>query len=611
MSDKLTSLYVSIDQPFSSALAAFGLARLADDLLSRHAGDDRRVRICQRGTHYELQLDPSLDLAAPTRLPRDFLMPIATAKNAASLPRVDGVAPFDYDARRAEVGEYFELRKKATPAALRAAADDSPLRQRMDAIAPDGRWYAMATINQMQALISYNEVAALWLACRDCWPDLLAIIRSIWGAFPNDTAKAMAQWQALAKKRGLDAKGEVTASQVVNPEQGKGANRAKADTLTIGNQGAFWLAEAVKFAGLFVGAVPRTVSGVKDRKTYVLLPRELDYATHKHIFDAFQTALWPATAVKMDVLAALRYSKEFVSQYLAVQGGLPGSSYRAEDYVQALAVASYKDLGSAVATINLAALNLPAWGAPLGDAEDARRLDAVLEEHIAIIRNLDEDKSEEQRLLRAYRDFLSSRDPQLHALFAFTDAYAAYVMGKLLRRQWVQQLSTTSLEVIIVSHDADRPPDKSLTRIVRTPGFQNIAEAIRRSTVIPQYQKRDGKGSYEVRYGLGDRLKRKAHYPLQFIQELSEFVHLYNQENARHFERQGTQFRKAVTTEDLAQLAALLDEYGADAPAVAHLLIAYGYARDPKERAAEPGPQPTDEPALATADGLDGDGIDH
>lgn len=143
-----------------------------------------------------------------------------------------------------------------------------------------------------------------------------------------------------------------------------------------------------------------------------------------------------------------------------------------------------------------------------------------------------------------------------------------------------------------MSTDAVRP-EKPMSPIVQNPGFQHIAEAIRRSTVIPQRLKSKGERTYEIRYGLADELRRHARYPSKFIQALSDFIQSYNQENVRIYEREHRQLRKDVTAEDLAQVIALMDEY--DSTTVAHLLIAFGYARDSKDRQDLPAPtQDTD-----------------
>ncbi|HID34815.1 MAG TPA: hypothetical protein EYP25_09675 [Anaerolineae bacterium] len=125
-----------------------------------------------------------------------------------------------------------------------------------------------------------------------------------------------------------------------------------------------------------------------------------------------------------------------------------------------------------------------------------------------------------------------------------------------------------------------------LSPILQSQGFRNIAEAIRRSTVIPQYIGRQ-QSQYDIRYGLGQELKRKAQYPDEFIQALAEFMQSYNEENARVYERtkgKGIR-RKAITTQDIEEILALVDEYGSRT--VANLLIAFGYARDPREESTD------------------------
>jgi hypothetical protein len=127
--------------------------------------------------------------------------------------------------------------------------------------------------------------------------------------------------------------------------------------------------------------------------------------------------------------------------------------------------------------------------------------------------------------------------------------------------------------------------DDKLAPILKDPGFQHVATAIRRSTVIPQYFKAQGKrGPYDIRYGLGNDLLRRAAYPDQFIQVLGEFLHEYNRETAQIYERYkgNPPIRRAtVTTEDIESLVGLIDEHGSQT--VANLLVAFGYAREPRE----------------------------
>jgi hypothetical protein len=84
-----------------------------------------------------------------------------------------------------------------------------------------------------------------------------------------------------------------------------------------------------------------------------------------------------------------------------------------------------------------------------------------------------------------------------------------------------------------------------------------------------------------VRYGLGADLARKANYPNEFIAALGDFLHRYNAENAQVMENRPGPYRRSIQTNDIKDIVALVDEYGA--PLVCSLLVAYGYARSPRE----------------------------
>lgn len=122
--------------------------------------------------------------------------------------------------------------------------------------------------------------------------------------------------------------------------------------------------------------------------------------------------------------------------------------------------------------------------------------------------------------------------------------------------------------------------EKKLTPIIESEGFQNIARAIRQSTVTLQYMAKSGNPPYDIRYGLGQELRRKANYPNEFIQELGDFLHSFNAENARvaevSLERDRRFRRKSVRVDDITEIVQLIDEHGPQT--VCHLLLAFGYA---------------------------------
>jgi hypothetical protein len=202
--------------------------------------------------------------------------------------------------------------------------------------------------------------------------------------------------------------------------------------------------------------------------------------------------------------------------------------------------------------------------------------------------SIDESHSDGYALLSALRDFLSGS--ALDPLFAFTNAYAGYYMGRRQRKQYAHQLSTEFIRSVVVG------TEEKLTSIFENEGFRNIAYAIRQSTVTAQYRDMQGDRRYDVRYGLGQELARKARYPKEFLTALADFLHKYNAETVQVAERMNKMGRseelgrRRVTTSDIEEVAGLIEIYGA--PLIANLLIAYGYARVKTEQADQDIPQP-------------------
>jgi hypothetical protein len=215
---------------------------------------------------------------------------------------------------------------------------------------------------------------------------------------------------------------------------------------------------------------------------------------------------------------------------------------------------------------------LPGW-VRVTTPEEVDQALTILSEHERIVRQFDESHSDDVNLLLSYRDFISSSD--LWPFFDFTTAYCGYIIGQRERTNGrARQFSTDNLRRLIVS------AEPKLSKILDTPGFQNIAYAIRRSTVLAQHFKKQGDRRYSVRYGLNQELARKANYPNDFVTALSQFVHTYNAENAQVMEKRSGPYRRSIQTNDVEDIVALVDEFGS--ALICQLLLAYGYARVPR-----------------------------
>src|SRR5437588_4390398 len=164
-------------------------------------------------------------------------------------------------------------------------------------------------------------------------------------------------------------------------------------------------------------AAPFVIQGSKDRKTYVLQPQKIELSTLQGMMRDFREVCWSSTAVKLDIMASLRFAQVFAQhRKVSLQNTVevdPWDEPEVISVAQGFEVGFYKDMGSAYATMNVASINLPEWLPPIINQSSADTALEVLEEHIRLIRQIrnskGEEGSEEFELLRLYRDFLSGR----------------------------------------------------------------------------------------------------------------------------------------------------------------------------------------------------------
>lgn len=572
---------------FADPLLAYGLAVVVRDVLGRTGGRGQpSVHLSDHGAYYRLDCTPSLDDArlAAIQVPYVPAVVIRTRKNAAKMPA--GLPPqtvVDYEVERDKRSEFFDLRKalsKEAQAALGRQEINHPELEILRGKYPHPDWDVFRAVNPA-ALTGYNTLMTCWWTVQDTLPEVLALLRDLFAQTPNDVEAAVAAWKKLDKARGWGIKPDRTAAQVYNPGQGKGQNRAKADRLSMGNVKGFWLAEWLKAVGFYRAALTRQLRGVKDRKTYVLAPSEIDLEESGQIMHAFRGRMARTeTAIRSDVLASLRYTQALLTFTQQQEGDSLKArlfkSQRPSRVVAGFYSAFYKDLGNAVATMNQSFIRLPGW---VWVKQETDIVDAlgVLDEHEAIVRQFDESHSDDYNLLLRYRDFVSGDD--LRAFFEFTTAYGGYIIGQRERsRGRARQFTTTNLgRLIMHSQEGTR-----LSKILETPGFQNIAYAIRQATVTAQHRKKQGDRKYDVRYGLGQQLARKAAYPQDFIAELADFLARYNAESAQVMEKRAGPYRRSIRTSDIDDIVALIDEFD-DSRLICNLLVAYGYARVPRK----------------------------
>jgi len=565
---------------FADGLAAYGLATILDEVLAQACGRDtpRRIWIRDAGPYYTVELPEPLQ-EAWVKSCRPFVLAPFVKKRKVSPPGgfPEGEAAVrDYEAGWERFNAYRQAQADLRKTSQEGTAVESDAQHALDGLRPTPDFWVLALVGdwRMQATPTYNTAVQQWW---ETWDRQVVNLQAILGmcAAPAVDLDAVAkEWDKQMSRKGL--KRDLTASQLLNPHQGKGQNRTKANALAMGNEKSFWLLEYLKAVGLWQCAVPRIVRGGDDRKTYVLSPMGITLPAHKAVFRTFSDRLWNETAVKMDCIAALLYTQTLLEYSEAGQfNELDFEGYGPDRVVSGFHMAQYKLLSrNAYTALNLAFIGLPRWTGEVVTREQVRSLKEVIEEHQNIISAIDEGRSDGYNLLLQYRDFLSGR--QLTAFFEFAAGYGQYLTSEWeAGRRWVRPFRTDFLGRLIMNHQ------RKLKEIIENQGFQNVAYAIRYSTIIPQGRKARGESSlYDIRYGLGRELKQKATRRDDFIVALGDFMQSYNAENAQKLENTRQQMRRDLRTEDVAALVELVDEYGPQV--VCNLLVAYGYAREPR-----------------------------
>ena len=568
---------------FADVLATYGLAKILDEILAQPQAvgraAKRRVLIQDAGRYYHIKLDRVVEPAWVEKC--NFFSPayyVRTSRTAVPQEVTSELGVRDVDETWDQFNKYREIHEN-----FRTASNDmtEDMRRQLDDNQPPYDWSVVVLLgdNKMQALTTYNNIVRQWHLTRDYFAVNLKSILHMCSTPCGDMEKIMGLWRRQIPMTNI--KHEVTASQLLNPHQGKGLNRPKANSIALGNEKSSWLLEYLKATGLWTATAPRMVQGSTDRKVYVLAPCRITFAAHQAVFKTFSERLRNETGVKMDCVSALLYVETLLEyseagQYdeLNLYGDGP------EKVALGFHVAQYKLLSrNAYTVMNLAFLRLPAWTGEVQDHKVLYDLQKVIREHRNVIDGIDENNSDGYNLLRYYRDFLLGG--RWDDFFKFSTGYSHYIISQLTRTQRRMTLFTTqNLERLIMA------TNQHLSDIIENTGFQNVAYAIRYSTVIPQRRKANKENSlYQIRYGLGMDLKRKSTVRDDFMTCLADFLQSYNQENGQVLEKTNQQMRRNLRTTDVQEIVKLVDVFGAEV--VANLLVAFGYAREPREELEE------------------------
>lgn len=485
----------------------------------------------------------------------------------------DSSAPadaFDYEEQREIEKQYREFQKATAKKRKQQDSIQQEIYENGSEIRqPDPKLPLIKTFNSMR--MGSNALNQVYMTIVESGSDFRKVVATRLGV--NDSK------EKINEKKFSDASSVL---QLFNPTSGKGTNRSKPDGAGLSsypNKLADWFDEWLKFRAFNKSMLTFNAgSDGKDTKVFVIAPNKLGPKMLEHIQQELLNKRMYGS-IGLDIQAILTLTEVVVRHSEEVSGqGISLLNKTPKDIISGFYQAYFKNLGTASAIMNISFLGSPEWF-PISSREDGEAWINIIEEHRRCISSLDESHSDDVAALLYYRSFLSTGD--FREALEFFSLYATHYMQVKAQNKWAEAFTTKNLGRLFMS-------DLNIQEITKNEGFQNIAAAIRKSTVSLQSKKgqqiRNGekvKIDYEIRYGLAQDWKRKVHDKKEFIILLSEFAQSYNAENGRKNE-QGIIPRKNITDKDLSSVIELIEK-AQSSKLVGMLLIAYGYAKSSKD----------------------------
>lgn len=567
-----SNFYINkVNRSYSDTLVCFGLARIINELLYRSTSNDRDVRIQDQGTYYLISCRPELTEEIISHFSHQIALAVYISKTDDDIPGElndkHGLV-INYKEQKGKFDAYREYLRNLK-GKNRAEVEVPP------EIQPHVHWDIYSAINSkdFSALTTYNKLVLWWSTINH---DLAAlrILFDLYADSHNDIEKAIANWETLDSQKGWGIPAEATALQIYNPDSGKGLNTSKADGSKLaGDQlKGFWITEFLKVVGFYEASIHRVLKGKdRDRKTFVVDPRDISFTAHTRVMNEFVKVMPFESHIRFDIFAVIHYTKSLLKYF--VEPELPERVRRQRNIKSTLIsgffTAYHKNLGGAVATLNISHISLPGW-IEIQSEDDVRVHLELLEELQKLVAGLKEEHSDTQELLQCLRDFISSDD--IKTFLRFSLLYAGYYLREREHNPYLRVLSTEFVERMVTNMGKKYA---DIANREMYPGFHNIARAISESTVIAQWRTRQNNKTYEIRYGLHRDLARQAQTWEKFLSELSEFIYTYNAETSRAQELGRKPWRPMIEANDIADVLRMKDDYQ-DSQMVAKLLIAFG-----------------------------------
>lgn len=528
-------------------LEAVGFAKLLKKIISELSNDEEDdVTICDCGGHFKIGSDIDINIEDLGKISYFDFMPYVSKKGE----KTDKLthSHINYDNEQEVRTRFYKLSAEEQKKSEYKPRPDYDIIRLFAGM--DGYRKSFENLRKFE---------------KSAFSDLLIFILEYYSDTSLNRDQLLKSFEKILKEKKFPKLTKISALQDINPDKGKGINQSKANSITPkGYNSMLWFKELLKFSGGWTGITSRYFD--KDYKNYTLAPSEISSSELEQVFRALKKSIHSNGSVKMDVDLILSLTINLITYHKNFNDSW--DFFNPKNSISGFNFAYYKNLGQKPAVTNIGFLGLPNF-IEIIDEESGNKWKSILEEHKKRVSNIDEKNSSNIGMLQNYRNFISASN--FNALLNFFFDYAVFIISSLNdQKYYIEPFSITNLEELMKKC-------KSFEDIFSNKGFIAVSKAIRNSTIIPVIHK----NKKDVVFGLSNKLKIASRTKESFVSEISEFIQKYN-ESMMLKDFHQNQHQKYVTTEELAEFFKLLDS-DASSKTIAGLLVAFGYAKDPKE----------------------------
>lgn len=580
---------------YADTCLMLGMARLAyiAQLQIHHV---KEIQLADLGTSYRIQLKQDLapdEIVSTLHYEDKALMQPIKGDKTEAIADLDWseVDFFDTKINTEIRNRYREFQRQSKREKLQLADDDIPPE-------PDARTQNGVILTSMRHDRNHN---ALWKAGWDIQEHFGALVASLFKAFADsgeaskgDEVDQVATSFKIYTGERLPA--IASAVKIFFPTSVQGVNRLKADTNKVDGSGQKeeWVLLWLIAAGLFEFGLAERIKvsdNTFDWRMVLLEPKEISLSNYRDVLDTVRKFNPPSGAhgvARFDAEMSIRLARELLKHHpekdVDKSTRHRSRSPSMKEMVSGFSGTHFGSKGQVYGVKEVFSLGLPSWIRP-ESSEDIKHYQALLDEHLAVVRSLSIDEGNGE-LLNSYRDFITGSG--LNQFFRFNISYAEHIVRQLADpkvKYAPKRFSQEGLDVMTQSFNKT-DQDWSITEITQNKGFQRIARAINSATVYAgKIKTKEGviELDWQRTYGLAQRLGNHAGSKRDFIAELTAFLLSYENENLRlqeQLQKEGKPLRRVwVTNEDLEEFLKLLDDKRFGCNLVANLLLAYGYAK--------------------------------